>query len=438
MGCNIKVTKKGFLAFKLYWNGMESWEGTKLPDTAENRRFLEAKAVIISREIEHGTFDYLSHFPNGNKAHVFTRTKKVVQPETVRSYFENWIPRQKNRVRSHRLKDYKSQFKCHILLASIDSQEFGDIYLSALAVHHLEKLQTHLRAKGLKANSVNGIVHGSLKAMLKDARRSGALTVNLFDRDLFSSLPLTDVEEAIDPYTPQERELIIEGFRRKPGGRPYFAFVFHQFWTGARPSETCALRRGDIDLAYGWERIEKSLVQGDEAGTKTKRSNRQVRLHENLAEVLKEHLRFQLDPQEHAFKTPRGAPIDESNFYKRHWLVMLRRLKIRPRPFRNTRHSYASFMLSCGHSLAFISAQTGDNEKTLKAHYAKYMPDVDRQRDLVEASIRESEARTRTEIFSKLTEIFSEGRKGKRVSSGKVGAGEEGRTPDLMLGKHTL
>jgi len=294
MGCNIKVTKKGFLAFKLYWNGMESWEGTKLEDTPENRKFLETKAVIIAREIEHGTFDYLSHFPNGNKAHVFAREKKVIQPETVRSYYEGWSAKPKS-VRPHRLKDYKSQFSRHILPALIDSQEFGDIYLSALAVHHLEKLQTQLRAKGLKANSVNSIVHGSLKAMLKDARRSGALTVNLFDRDLFSSLPLTDMEEAIDPYTPEERELILEGFRRQPS-RPYFTLVFHQFWTGARPSETCALRRGDIDLAYGWERIEKSLVQGHEAGTKTKRSNRQIGLHENLSPAVKEHLSFQLDP----------------------------------------------------------------------------------------------------------------------------------------------
>src|SRR5918996_5247356 len=149
MGCIIKVTRNGFLAFRLYWHGMESWEGTKLEDTPENRKFLEAKALIIAREIQHGTFDYLSHFPNGNKAHVFAREKKVIQPETVRSYYESWISRQKDRVRPHRVKDYKSQFSRHILPALIDSKEFGDIYLSALAVHHLEKLQTQLRAKGL-------------------------------------------------------------------------------------------------------------------------------------------------------------------------------------------------------------------------------------------------------------------------------------------------
>ncbi len=44
---------------------------------------------------------------------------------------------------------------------------------------------------------------------------------------------------------------------------------------------------------------------------------------------------------------------------------MLRKLQIRPRPFYNTRHSYASFMLSIGAKMNFISAQTGDREETL-------------------------------------------------------------------------
>jgi hypothetical protein len=55
-----------------------------------------------------------------------------------------------------------------------------------------------------------------------------------------ASLRRTDVRNSIDPYTPEEREMILEGFRTK---RPhYFAFVHFQFWTGARVSETTALR----------------------------------------------------------------------------------------------------------------------------------------------------------------------------------------------------
>ncbi len=287
--------------------------------------------------------------------------------------------------------------------------------------------------------AVNGIIGGALRAMLRDARRSGALSTNLFDRDLFNSLPTDDVEGGIDPYTPEERDLIIAGFWNRR--RQYHAFVFHQFWTGARPSEACALRRVNIDLAYGWEKIEKSLVEGNEGGTKTKRSNRQVRLHQNLVDVLEAHLRFQLDPQAYVFTTPSGTPIDEGNFYKREWLPMLRWLNIRQRPFYNTRHSYSSFMLSSGHDISFISSQTGDSEKTLRAHYAKYLDGVDDRRAIMEAAIRRSEKQLQSQIASRLENLLSAKQKRKQplISQGlKGGAGEEGRTPDLMLGKHTL
>src|SRR5262249_19609385 len=100
----------------------------------------------------------------------------------------------------------------------------------------------------------------SLRAMLKDARRTGAIAKNLFDRDLFTALPLTDTETSIDPYTPDERDRILEDFRTN--SPHYYPFVFHQFWTGSRPSEACALRRSCLDLEYQREKIERSRSKG--------------------------------------------------------------------------------------------------------------------------------------------------------------------------------
>lgn len=102
-----------------------------------------------------------------------------------------------------------------------------------------------------------------------------------------------------------------------------------------------------------------------------------------------------LDPDAYLFTTPGGTPIDESNFYKREWLPMLQKVKIRPRDFYNTRHSYASFMLSIGARMNFISAQTGDSEETLRKHYAKYIESIDPQRGL------DRDADSKSEKFSK-------------------------------------
>lgn len=88
-----------------------------------------------------------------------------------------------------------------------------------------------------------------------------------------------------------------------------------------------------------------------------------------------------------------------------------------------------------------ISSRAGDSEKTPRAHYAKYIEDVDNSRTLIEASIIASENEVKTLITYKLQELLAEGQEIKKpsISQGlKDGAGEEGRTPDLMLGKHTL
>ena len=88
--------------------------------------------------------------------------------------------------------------------------------------------------------------------MLRDARVDGLIQSDLFDRAFFKALSITDSKPSIDPYAPEERELILEGFRTK---RPhYYKFVFFQFWQGTRPSESTALRREDIDLRYGTAR----------------------------------------------------------------------------------------------------------------------------------------------------------------------------------------
>jgi hypothetical protein len=136
------------VALRLFWNGMRSWEGTGLADTPENRRLLEAAALVISTEIKNKSFDYIKHFPKGNKARLF-RPAEQLSPShlTVESYFKCWIKKQSERVRAHRVKDYET-IPRHVLKARIEQQAFGKIALGLLDVSHLQSLQNKLRAKG--------------------------------------------------------------------------------------------------------------------------------------------------------------------------------------------------------------------------------------------------------------------------------------------------
>jgi hypothetical protein len=89
VGCIVKVNRHGFLALRLFWNGMRSWEGTGLADTPENRKLLEAAALVISTEIKKKSFDYLKHFPTGNKARLFKPAEQFTPSQiTVAGYFK--------------------------------------------------------------------------------------------------------------------------------------------------------------------------------------------------------------------------------------------------------------------------------------------------------------------------------------------------------------
>ena len=134
VGCIVKCNRHGFLALRLFWNGMRSWEGTGLPDTPENRKLLEAAALVISSEIKKKTFDYLRHFPKGNKAHLF-RLAEQLSPShlTVEGYYKTWIKKQEERHRAHRVKDYEA-IKRHILKTRTGQQAFGKIALGFLNV----------------------------------------------------------------------------------------------------------------------------------------------------------------------------------------------------------------------------------------------------------------------------------------------------------------
>jgi integrase len=438
MGCIVKCNRHGFLALRIFWNGMRSWEGTGYLDTREKRKLLEAVALVISSEIKNKTFDYLKHFPKGSKAHLF-RTPEQVSPShaSLESYYKDWIKKQAERVRAHRVKDYAA-IPRHVLKTRIGQQAVGRIALGLLNVSHLQTLQNKLKAKELKARSVNGIIHSCLRAMLRDARIDGLIKVNLYDRAFFKPLPITDSKPSINPYTPEERESILEAFRTK---RPhYYRFVFFQFWQGTRPSEAIALRRADVDLRYASAGIHKGIVQGHEGGTKTVRSNREIHLHDNVVRVLNNEnpVPLSVSPDDFLFTTPEGTPIDETNFYKREWLPILRASKVTARPFYNTRHSYVSFLYSIGARSGFISSQTGDSIKTLENDYAKYIKEADDNRDFVENQIQKSATQVKPAFETDHSPTPPKKKKPPRNQGLKSGAGEEGRTPDLMLGKHTL
>ncbi len=370
MACHVKVNRHGFLAFRLYWKGMESWEGTGLRDTVKNRRRVEARAEIINEEMEQGTFDYLKRFPEGNKSHLFKPeeepTKEDTGPKTVGQYYEEWIKTKKPpMVRKSLEQKYRQHYENYI------EGQSSDVSIEEITPRFLENFRIYLlEERGLKLKTCRNIIDGTFRAMIRDAR----VVDYLIDKDPFAALkwPRTENTEP-DPFTEQERDKILLYFKMK---NPfYYPFIYTQFWTGIRPSEATALKWGNIDLDRGTFSITRSRHLGEENATKTKGSWRTIRLLPNVDDLLKQSKPLRVTEGDYLFTNTEGGPLDQDQWRKDYWYKSLRALSIRERKFYATRHTYISVALSAGVNIKWLAEQCGSSVAMIEKHYGRYIRD---------------------------------------------------------------
>ena len=388
-GCWIEATGSGLLRLRFRWRlptatGLHKFsETTTLRDTPENRATLSREAAMIGAEIAADRFDYLRWFPNGSRATYFRPTPSAThsaQPDarpTIGQFYPAWVARRVPPiVRPSRARDYRNHFRTYIL------PYLADVALQDLSRAHLEDLRARLqidRHLGLK--TVRNVIDGSLRAMMRDARKA----------DVQASFPFADFEwprrvvPGPDPFTEEERDRLLGyllGKRWRLGRHlgsyregvyfPYYAFLLTLFYTGLRPSEAVALRLRSLDLAAGTLFVERSRSLRSESAPKTSAAARVVRLTARNVEVLRQVIELRAEPDEYVFKNSLGRPIDQRSFYKI-FCAAQRVLGIRLRDLYATKDTYVSVALTKGVNLTWLSEQTGVMERTLRTHYGRFI-----------------------------------------------------------------
>jgi len=228
MACLVKVNRHGFLAYRLYWNSIESWEGTGLRETVKNRKRVEARAELINEEMEKETFDYLKWFPDGNKASLFKpkpEEETELQENTVGKFYGEWIKTKRPPlVRRSLERDYRLCFDHYIL------PQFKDMPLSRVVFKGLQDFQIYLiEDQGLKVKTARNIIDGCFRAMMRDARKLGAVRRDAFGEDPFKQLEWPRLTIApTDPFAPEERDKILSYFKAKTTYADY-AFLYTLF-----------------------------------------------------------------------------------------------------------------------------------------------------------------------------------------------------------------
>ena len=340
------------------YQGVRCRETLPLRPTASNVKLAVQKREAILYGIATRTFNYLEHFPGSELGRrLFRKANQVTVGELLDSFLRT---RQQSTERST-WKNYRSAVNHYLV------PQFGKKAVSDLKTSDIRAWRAEL---GVSPKRINNVLI-PLRGALEDAYRDGLIPENPAAR--IQSLKHRYDEP--DPFSIAEIRAILE--HALPQVRNLFQFAF---WTGLRTSELIALRWGDVDFEASIVRVRRASVGKIVKGPKTAAGEREVRLLDPAAEALKAQQAFSQAGGAEVFLNPRtGLPwAEDGQIRKTAWTPVLKRAGVRYRYPYQTRHTFASLMLSAGENPMWVAQQMGHRDwGMIRKRYGRWLPTVE-------------------------------------------------------------
>lgn len=337
-----------------------------LPPTKANLDYAARVVADIKRLIKRGSFEWDAYWPDSEPK----EDPEVTFLTVARDYLASVEYRAPSTVQGYRqtLNRYFVPFLGDKPIASITYGQLARIVSATLG---------HLSPK-TRNNAIT-----PLRGIFDLALADGLIPVNPALRLKFAKIQ----REPPDPFTAEERELILAWFRQD--NQAWHNFFEFAFFSGLRTSELIALRWEDVDFRLALVRVQRARVRHKLKITKTG-NIRDVELTSRAKAALQRQRSLTQLQGEWVFLNPAtNAQILDDRPPRRIFVRCLRHLGIRYRKPYNTRHTYATTCLGAGAKPAWIAAQLGHSVEMLFKHYARWIRDDDRGRELakVEGSL---------------------------------------------------
>lgn len=346
-----------------YYHGQRCRERIKLkPSPANLKRAANHRAAIFLA-IEDGTFEYAVTFPDSKNA-----TKFSAKPltGTLREYLESWIDSKEKTIKASTANGYRKAIRGLLV------PELGNIYLSELKRSDVRAMCEGMAAGNKRISNVLSVLRSALDEALHDE----IIPFNPIAGWTYKKNEPPKDEDEVDPFTREEQSRILaelDGQARN--------FIQFAFWTGLRTSELAGLMWQDIDEVRGELQVRRVVTQ-DSKGverTKTVSSTRKVKLLGPALAALKSQKDHTLLQGEFVFHNPRtNEPwTGDGPIRKTMWAPAVKRAKVRYRRPYQTRHTYASMMLSAGEHPMWVAQQMGHKDwAMIRRIYGKWMEDA--------------------------------------------------------------
>ncbi|MBN6740112.1 DUF3596 domain-containing protein [Acidithiobacillus sp. MC6.1] len=347
------------------YRGKRCRERLRLKPTPANlKRAIRFREAVL-QAIATGTFDYRVSFPESKNAAQFADRKGDTL--SVADFLDAWLKRQRSLLKSSTWNDYYKTIVNHLIPA------FGDNILSDLKRSTIREWCATLTASNKRiANLLS-----PLRVALQEAVDDEFIEANpLYGWSYKRREPVVPSDD-IDPFTPAEQAAILDTLEGQARNLLQFAF-----WSGLRTSEMVALEWGDVDWIKGHTLISRAQTQAadEPEAPKTRAGRRELKLLPPALEAISAQKPYSfLHPSGRVFLNPRtGEPwIGDQAIRRTLWTHALKRAGVRYRRPYQTRHTYASMMLSAGESPMWVAHQMGHADWTMIARvYGRWIPDA--------------------------------------------------------------
>jgi integrase len=345
------------------YRGVMCRETLKLEPTKANIKYAERLRGEIINAITLGTFNYAHYFPQSKRARLFGH---VFAKLTIRELLQQYMDIAEKTLEPSTVNGYQKVCEKHLYPA------FGNFPIRELTSVVIRNWVIGL---SITAKTVRNILT-PLRNTLDQALNDGLIEQNPLNKLVLSKLLNKKTIKSnweVDPFDKDEIKKILS----EANGQIRNLFQF-AFFTGLRTSELIALEWNDIDLQKGTARIIRAIVLKQEKSTKTKSGIREILLLPPAIEALKAQKVFTFLEGKRVFHNPRTNISWETDgqIRKTAWIHLLKKAGIRYRNPYQTRHTYASMMLSAGENALWVAKQMGhrDTEMIIK-HYGRWIPD---------------------------------------------------------------
>lgn len=363
-GRGVRAVSDSSIEITFMYRGVRCRERISLKPTATNLKRAEQHKAAIEHAIAAGTFDYSVTFPGSPRAAKFA---PEASRETVAGFLGRWLESKRKHVSSSTFEGYRKIVELR-LVPALGSAMVVDLKRKAVK-DWLDTLKV--------SNKTLSNIQSCLRSALSDAMEEELIDSNPLAGWTYARKGEVKVDD-VDPFSPEEQQAILSSLDGQ--GRNLVQFAF---WTGMRTSELVGLEWGDIDWLRGEVRVTRAMTQaakGKAEVTKTTSGRRSIKLLGPALEALKAQKAFTYLANQEVFQNPRTGErwAGDGPIRKTLWMYALKKAGVRYRRPYQTRHTYASMMLSAGEHPMWVAQQMGHSDWTMIARiYGRWMPSAD-------------------------------------------------------------